>query len=221
MADDIIDLPRERMLRRGVAAASDEELIGILVGTGVRSFSIRQIAAELVRRSGGLAGLARASPRELAQVTGVGLARATRICAAFELGRRAIEAAIDRTIIARPADVHELLSPRFAGLKQELFVVIGLDVRNQLLEVVECNRGTVNGVEVHPREIFRPLIRMAAAAGVLVHNHPSGDPTPSAEDLELTKRLRAVGEVMGIPIIDHVVIAGTRWRSLAELIGIE
>ncbi|MCX5743335.1 MAG: DNA repair protein RadC [Proteobacteria bacterium] len=217
----MIDLPRERLLRRGVAAASDEELLGLLIGTGVRDHPVRAIARAMLDASDGLPGVARASPRELAQIVGVGLARATRICAAFELGRRAVEAACDRSTVTRPADVFELVAPRLSGQKQEIFLVIGLDIRNQLLEILEVGRGSVHGVEVHPREIFRPLVRMAAAGGVLVHNHPSGDPTPSPEDIDLTRRLREVGTLVGIPIIDHVVVGGRQWRSLAETLGIE
>jgi DNA repair protein RadC len=112
-----------------------------------------------------------------------------------------------------------VLSPRFAGLTQELFVAVGMDVRNGLLDVVEVARGSVANVEVHPREVFRPLIRMAAAGAVLVHNHPSGEPTPSRDDIELTRRLRAVGRVIGIPIVDHVIIGDRQYCSLCEWLG--
>jgi DNA repair protein RadC len=115
--------------------------------------------------------------------------------------------------------VYRVVAPRLAGLAQEVFIVIGVDIRNGLLDVVEVARGSVAGVEVHPREVFRPLVRMAAAGGVLVHNHPSGDPTPSHEDVELTRRLREVGTLLGIPIIDHVVIGERSFRSIAEWMG--
>ena len=104
---------------------------------------------------------------------------------------------------------------------QEVFFAIGVDVRNGLLDVVEVARGSVAAVEVHPREVFRPLVRMAAAGGVLAHNHPSGDPTPSTDDIALTRRLREVGNLLGIPIIDHVVIGDRSFRSIAEWMGIE
>jgi DNA repair protein RadC len=105
------------------------------------------------------------------------------------------------------------------GVAQEVFIVIGIDIRNNLLDVVECARGTVHGVEVHPREVFRPLVRMAATGGIVVHNHPSGDPTPSEDDVALTRRLRAAGDLVGIPIVDHVVIGHGAFRSIAELLG--
>jgi DNA repair protein RadC len=213
------DRPRERMLRRGAQSSSDEELLAILLGTGVRDHPAQMVAGELVRSAGGMAALSRASPRELAQVIGVGAARAARVAAAFELGRRAVEGVQHRESLSRPEDVFRIVSARLAGLAQEVFLVIGVDIRNHLLDVVEVARGTVAGVEVHPREVFRPLIRMAAAGGVLVHNHPSGDPTPSPEDGELTRRLREVGSLLGLPIIDHVVIGDRSFRSLAEWMG--
>ncbi len=213
------DRPRERLWMRGTQALGDEELLAIVLGTGVRARPVREVAAELVRASGGVVAVSRASPRELAQVMGVGAARATRIAAAFELGRRAMECEQHRELVSRPDDVFRIVGPRLAGLQQELFLAIGLDIRNGLLDVVEVARGSVHGVEVHPREVFRPLVRMAAAGAVVVHNHPSGDPTPSPEDVALTERLRAVGEVIGIPIVDHVVVGDRRFTSVAEWIG--
>jgi DNA repair protein RadC len=117
--------------------------------------------------------------------------------------------------------VFRLIQPRVAGLSQELFFVIGVDIRNGLLDVIEIARGSVHGVEVHPREVFRPLVRMAAAGAVLAHNHPTGDPTPSSQDIDLTRRLRDVGNLLGIPIVDHVVIGDTTYRSIAEWLGTE
>jgi len=213
--------PRERLYRRGASSLGDEELLAILVGTGVRDRPARTVVASMVDSVGGLVDVSRASPRELAQVTGIGAARAAQIAAAFELGRRAVEAEHHRTSLGRAEDVFRLVAPRVAGLQQEIFLALGVDVRSGLLDVVEVARGTVNGVEVHPRDVFRPLIRMAAAGAVLVHNHPSGDPTPSYEDVELTRRMRAVGEVLGIPVIDHVVVSERSFRSIAEWLGPE
>jgi DNA repair protein RadC len=165
-----------------------------------------------------VAALARATPAELAVAHGVGAARAARLAAGFELGRRAL-AVRDRAHLADAGAVFRFLRPRVVGLAQEVFLAIGLDARNRIVGEVEVARGLLTGVEVHPREVFRPLIRMAAAGAVVAHNHPSGDPTPSHEDLALTRRLRAVGELVGIPIVDHVVIAGDRYRSIAEWLG--
>jgi len=215
----ISERPRERLWARGVTTIGDEELLSILLGTGVRARPALTVANELVKSSGSVAALSRASPRELAQVTGVGSARAARIAAAFELGRRAIESEHRRELLGAPEDVYRLVGPRVAGIQQELFFVLGVDIRNGLLDVIEVARGSVHTVEVFPREVFRPLVRMAAAGGVLAHNHPTGDPTPSPEDVELTRRLRDVGNLLGIPIIDHVVIGDGKFRSIAEWAG--
>jgi DNA repair protein RadC len=152
-------------------------------------------------------------------VPGVGRARAGRIASAFELGRRALEVAHRRDALIGPEGVFHCVASRLAGVQQEVFLALGIDVRNGLIDVVEIARGTVASVDVHPREVFRPLVRMAAAGAVVVHNHPSGDPTPSAEDVELTRRLQAVGELIGIPVIDHVVVADGRFRSIREWLG--
>ena len=211
--------PRERLWRTGTDALGDDELLGMLLGTGAKHRPVREIAAELLSSAGGVGGLSRASPRELAQISGVGTARAARVTAAFELGRRAVDAIHHRETVGRAEDVYRCVAPRVAGLAQEVFIVLGVDIRNGLLDIVEVARGSVAGVEVHPREVFRPLVRMAAAGGVLVHNHPSGDATPSSEDVELTRRLREVGRLIGIPIIDHVVIGDRSYRSIAEWMG--
>jgi DNA repair protein RadC len=173
----------------------------------------------MLEDAGGLALLSRSTPRELAKLAGIGEARATKLAAAFELSRRAVVASTTRTLVGRPEDVYACVAPMLAGLAQEVFLVIGVDIRNGLLDIVECARGSVIGVEIHPREVFRPLVRMAAAGAVLVHNHPSGDPTPSSEDVELTKRLREAGAMLGIPVIDHVVVGDGVFRSIAEWMG--
>jgi len=216
---DLTDKPRERLWRCGTQSIGDAELIALVLGTGVRDRPVLAVAADLVQSVGGVAALSRASPHELAQVTGIGAARAARIAAAFELGRRAVEVVHHRRTLGRAEDVYRCVAPRLAGLSQEVFIAIGVDVRNGLLDIVEVARGSVAHVEVHPREVFRPLVRMAAAGGVLVHNHPSGDPTPSREDGALTARMREVGRMLGIPIIDHVVIGDRSFRSLAEWMG--
>jgi DNA repair protein RadC len=216
---ELSERPRERLWRSGAQAIGDAELIALILGAGTRARPAVQVAGELVRRGGGLAALSRASPHELAQISGIGDARAARIAAAFELGRRAVERVHHRRHLASAADVHRCVAARLAGVHQEVFLVAGIDIRNGLLDIVEVARGSLAHVEVHPREVFRPLIRMAAAAGVLVHNHPSGDPTPSREDREITLRLREVGHLLGIPIVDHVVIGDRSFQSLAEWLG--
>lgn len=199
-----------------VTRTGDDELLALMLG---RSRAGRTIASALVASAGGLAALSRASPRELAQVRGVSPSSARRIAASFELGRRALGAPEQRERIANADDLHALLAPRVAGLAQEVFIVVGIDIRNRLVDIVEIAKGGLHMVEVHPREVFRPLIRMAAAGGLVAHNHPSGDPTPSLEDIALTRRLREVGGVVGIPIVDHVVLASGAFCSIADHMG--
>lgn len=216
-----IDHPRDRVWRAGPNTIGDRELLALVLGSNLRNRSADELAQIMIEDAGGLAVLARSTPRELAKLAGIGEARAIRLAAAFELARRAVVATQARTLVGRPEDVYHCVAPMLAGLQQEVFLVIGVDIRNGLLDIVECARGSVIGVEVHPREVFRPLVRMAAAGAVLVHNHPSGDPTPSAEDVELTRRLREAGVLLGIPVIDHVVVGDGTFRSIAEWIGVE
>jgi DNA repair protein RadC len=217
---DNVDLPRERLQRHGIHRLTDDELVALVLGTGTRGRPARMLARDVVRRAGGLAALSRATVAELVTGDGVGAARAAQLAAAFELGRRALEDdASARPMVIEPADIFRRLRPRLGGLVQEHFIAIAIDRRNRVIGEFEIARGLVDGVEVHPREVFRPLIRVAAVAAVLAHNHPSGDPTPSNEDLALTHRLRQAGDVLGIPIMDHVVITGDSFRSIAEWQG--
>lgn len=202
---------REQLIEDGAERLADAELIAVVLGTRGT-----EVARAALAHCGGLRELARASPLELAAVTGVGPARATRLAAAFALGRRAVEARCRAPAVAGPEDVFARAWPRVAGLRQEVFVALGLDARNRVVADVEVARGHLTGVEVHPREVFRPLIRAAAATAVVVHNHPSGDPAPSADDIALTERLRAAGDLIGIPLVDHVVVGDGAYVSLAE-----
>lgn len=217
----VSDQTRDRVWRAGPTAIGDRELLALVLGSSLRNRTADALAEMLIDEAGGLAILSRSTPRELAKLAGIGEARAIRLAAAFELARRAVVATQTRTLVGRPEDVYHCVAPMLAGLAQEVFLVIGVDIRNGLLDIVECARGSVIGVEIHPREVFRPLVRMAAAGAVLVHNHPSGDPTPSAEDVELTRRLREAGALLGIPVIDHVVVGDGAFRSIAEWIGAE
>lgn len=215
------DQPRERLARSGSQSLSDAELLALLLGTGIRDRPVLAVAADLVQTIGGVGALSRASPRELGQVSGVGEARAARISAAFELGRRAVELVHHRKTLINAADVYRVVSPRLCGLSQEVVLIIGVDIRNNMLDIVEVARGSVFHVEVGPREVFRPLIRMAAAGGILVHNHPSGDPSPSAADREMTRQLRTIGHMLGLPIVDHVIIGDHGYRSVGEWMGVD
>ncbi len=213
----IDDRPRERLYAHGNDRVSDAELIALILGTGMRGKSAVRLAEEVLADSGGVAALARVSPLELTQVTGIGRARAARLAAAFALGLRAV--AVRTTpaeVVSCASDVYERVWPRLVGVSQEVFLVLGIDARNGVVAELEVARGCLTGVDVHPREVFRPLIRMAAAAVIAVHNHPSGEPSPSPEDLALTERLRTVGELIGIPLVDHVIVAARGFCSIAE-----
>jgi DNA repair protein RadC len=211
--------PRERLLRHGGDPLSSEELIALVLGTGAPGRSAVEVARLLLRETGGLVDLARANPRELARVHGIGAARAARLVAAFQLGKRAMVEPASKIVVREASDVHRHLRPRLQGMTQEVFVVLALDARNAVLDEIEVARGSLTGVEVHPREVFRPLIRQAAAAAVVAHNHPSGDAQPSPSDIALTRRLRLAGDLVGIPILDHIVIGGDDFTSVADLLG--
>jgi len=206
--------PRERMMLYGRAALADLELLALVLGGGrstERSF-------ELLHAFGGLLGLDRASPEELCDVPGIGLAGAAAVCGALELGRRAGRLTLPHAeMIRRPEDVAAFVQATFGAEEEEHFAVLGLDARQRVRLVRRVAVGTVAQVDVHPREVFRPLLRGAAHSVILVHNHPSGEATPSHADLELTQRLVEVGRLVGIPVLDHLVVTRDAYVSLAEL----
>ena len=217
---DHLQQPRERLISYGGDRMSTEELLAVVLGTGTRGKSAAVLAGCILGSVGGLVSLARATPRELVAVSGIGSARATRIVAGFHLCRRSLDMQQPGgAAVSAPGDVFRRLRAKMAGLAQEIFVVLALDVRNVVIDEIEVARGHLYGVDVHPREVFRPLIRQAAAAAVVAHNHPSGDPTPSQEDIELTRRLRQVGELVGIPVLDHIVIGDASYTSIGELLA--
>lgn len=215
----LVDKPRERLLRDGVAGISDAELLALLLGSGVRDRSVVQVAEHMIRAIGGVASLASASPQELAQIRGVGAARAARIAAAFELGRRAAAQREQRIPLGSAEEVFAFTSARLAREPQEVMLVLGVDTRNHWIDTVEIARGGPATSTTEPRSVFRPLLRMAAAGGVVVHNHPSGELTPSADDCAFTRHLRALGWLLALPIIDHVIVTATAYCSLAEWMG--
>jgi len=213
--------PRERLLERGADALASSELLAVILGTGVAGRSATELGSRLLEHAGSLAALSRADARELAAVHGIGVARATRLAAAFQLGQRAVAEPLPGQIIRSSHDIYHHMQPRLRGLLQEVFIVIALDARNAIMTEVEIARGSLTSVDVHPREVFRPLIRLAAAGAVVCHNHPSGDPTPSPDDVALTRRLRRAGNLVGIPVLDHVVVGAEGYASIGELMGAE
>lgn len=209
--------PRERLMSHGSRALSDAELLAIVLGSGASGMSVIDVAHSLLARGGGLGGLARSSLDELRDQAGVGVARGAAVLAAMELGRRAVgERPARGRRIASAAEVWMHLRARLSACAVEEFWALALDVRHRVLWEACLARGSLTGVEVHPRDVFRPLIRGGAAAVVFCHNHPSGDPAPSRQDLELTMRLRDVGDLCGIAVLDHVVVGADGYTSLAQ-----
>lgn len=209
--------PRERLVAHGPRPLSDAELLAIVLGSGVMGMNAVEVAQALLTFSGGLAGLARASIEELRGQPGVGPARAAAVLAALEIGRRSVGERPERgRRIGSASDVWMHLRARLAACAVEEFWALALDVRHRLLWEACLARGSLTGVEVHPRDVFRPLIRGGVAAVIFCHNHPSGDPSPSRQDLELTARLREVGDLCGIAVLDHVVVGADGFTSLAQ-----
>ncbi len=212
------DRPRERLGTLGPAALTTPELLAVLIGTGSAGQDVMAVAQALLAESGGsLRHLAARPAVEWQRIPGLGPAKAARLLAALELGVRAAQEERPlRPRIHDPADVVRLVAPRLRDLAVEEFHLLALDSQSQVLRTVLVTRGLLNSSLVHPREVFRPAIVEAAAGVIVVHNHPSGDPTPSAEDRAVTRQLRAAGQLLDIPLYDHVIVAGDRWTSLAQ-----
>ena len=205
--------PRERMMLFGREQLADVELLALILGGG-RAVP-RGMA--LFQEAGGLLGLQGAGPRQLCQTPGIGLAGATAVCAAFELGRRVSRLYLPfAQTISGPEDVADFLRASLGNSNQETFLILGLDARHRLQLVRTVAVGSVAAVHVHPREVFRPLVQAGLHSVILVHNHPSGEPDPSDADLVLTHRLAGVGLMMDIPVIDHLVVTRNEVVSLAE-----
>ncbi len=209
--------PRERLLRSGPSALTDAELLAIVLRTGSRRQNAVELARSVLENARSLRGLGRLSLFDLVALCGVGRAKAAGIVAAVELGRRVQAAGDEETPVLRtPADVAQRMIPALRDRDCEVFVVLILDARNALQAEVEISSGTLTASLVHPREVFRAAIERRAASIIAVHNPPSGNPEPSREDLDITRQLAGTGRVIGIPLHDHLIVAGTRYTSLAE-----
>ena len=209
--------PRERLRELGPAALSSSELVTILLRTGRQGESVLNMSASLVSRSGGLAGLARVSFSELCQVDGISEAKASQVLAALELGRRMVSLhSEDRPVIATPRDVMNLLGADMSTLDQEHLRVICLSTKNEVKAIHQVYVGNVNASIVRVSEIVRPAIRDNCPSIVVVHNHPSGDPTPSPEDAAVTTQIREGATLLDIELLDHIVIGGNSYASMKE-----
>jgi DNA repair protein RadC len=211
------DLPRERLRSLGSEALSDAELVALLLRTGGGGRDAVATARLLLERSQGLLGLARFSRFERHGIPGLGPAKCASLAAAVELGRRLQGRRLRAgERIRGPAEIHLHFHPRLRDCERERFLAILLDSRHRVLREVTISQGTLTASLVHPREVFRAAVRESAAALVLVHNHPSGDPTPSGEDREVTRRLCEAGRIVGIRVLDHVVVAERGYFSFCE-----
>ena len=210
--------PRERLKEFGPKSLSNTELIAILLRTGVKGENVLSLSSRLLARFGGLPGLGRATFGELCGERGLSEAKACQLLAALELGRRFVSLAPEeRMVISSPQDVANLLVADMAVLEQEHLRVLLLNTRNEVLSIQEVYVGNVNSSVVRPAEVFRPAVRDNAPSIIVVHNHPSGDPTPSSEDVTITRELVSAGGLLGIELLDHVIMgSGNRYVSLNE-----
>ncbi|MDA8441391.1 MAG: DNA repair protein RadC [Peptococcaceae bacterium] len=210
-------MPRERMATLGTTALSNSELLALVLGSGNRRENALDMSARILADAGGWRGLAGLSLGELENIVGIGRAKACQIQALLEIGRRMATAVPEtRPTVRCPDDAANLVMEDMRYLDREHFRLMALNSKNQVLGVVPVAVGSLNAAPVHPREVFKEAIRRSAAAIILLHNHPSGDPTPSREDVEVTKRLAEAGHLLGIEVFDHLVIGDKRYVSLKE-----
>lgn len=211
------DRPREKLQRVGATALGDNELLAVVFGHGRANASALDLANAVLTAVAGLDRLARARYDELRRIPGIGAARAAQIVAAVELGRRTLtRVGRERIQITSPRVLAEMLLPQYGSRAVEQFGVVLLDTKHRVLRTTVVTVGTVDASIVHPREIFREAASAGAAAMVLFHNHPSGDPEPSQDDVVLTRRVAAAGILMGIDVVDHVILADARYCSMRE-----
>jgi len=211
------DRPRERLLRQGAESLSNQELLAILLRTGTKEESVLVLANRVLNVFERLHHLKHATIEEMVAIKGIGEVKAIQLLAAIELGRRLAQKQNDEKFTIRsPQDAAAYLMPDMTSLNQEHFVVLFLNIKNQVIHKQTIFIGSLNASIVHPREIFREAVKRSAASIICAHNHPSGVPTPSSEDIEVTKRIEEAGYIIGIELIDHVIIGDHQFISLKE-----
>ncbi len=210
----VVDRPREKLARVGAEALGDNELVALLIGSGMRARNALIVAQDVIAAGDGVAGLARMGIDELCRIKGVGQSRASRLLAAIELGRRALFGDRGRRPqMLTTADLVRYLLPRYSGFSVERFGVLLLDQRQRVIRSAILSTGTIEGSVSHPRDVFRVAMLGSASRVVVFHNHPSGDPTPSETDKLVTRRLAQAGELMGMELMDHIILAGRTFYS--------
>jgi len=208
--------PRERLIKHGAESLSNAELLAIILRIGTKEDNVINLSNRILRDYT-LPQLSRAGVSELSKIHGIKTAKATQVVACFELARRLesySETAKPR--IKTPEDAYKLIAPKLRNLKKETFKALYLDTKNQLIREETISIGSLDASVVHPREVFKTAIQESASSVILAHNHPSGDPEPSREDIELTRRLREAGSIMGIEVLDHIIVGDGRYISLNE-----
>ena len=211
------DRPRERLLEIGASHLSNQELLAILLGSGTKQESVTDLAQRVLIHFEGLMLLKGATVEELTSIRGIGVAKAVIILAAIEIGKRMQQMKpAERYIIRSPEDGADFVMEEMRDLKQEHFICLFLNTKNQVLHRQTVFIGSLNASIVHPREVFKEAVKRSAASIICAHNHPSGDPTPSQEDIQVTRRLQECGKMIGIELLDHLVIGDRKFISLKE-----
>jgi DNA repair protein RadC len=210
-----VDRPREKLVQKGSSALSDAELLAVILGRGTRGANVLTIADEILKHYG-TAQFPSIALKDLEMTKGIGMAKACQLLACVELGRRIFRSEDEPSIAIRRPEDAATLSKELSAARKEHFCTLYLDTRNRVIKKETISIGTLNASLVHPREVFQPAVECSAASVILVHNHPSGDAEPSREDLLLTKRLVSAGEIMGIDVLDHVIVAKRSFVSLKE-----
>ncbi|MEN3039375.1 MAG: DNA repair protein RadC [Candidatus Kryptonium sp.] len=210
--------PREKFIKYGPRFVSNAELLAILIGSGTKKVSALDLANKILSDAGSLRELARKDLGDLKKYKGIGLKKAVVISAAFELSRRIQSEPIsERPQITSPEDIAKIFIPRLSDLNKEILIVVLLNTANRIIKEIVVSEGNLNSSVIHPREVFKPAIDELSASIILVHNHPSGNPEPSRMDIEVTKQIYQAGEIIGIKLLDHIIIAGDKFSSMARL----
>jgi DNA repair protein RadC len=209
--------PRERLLKHGPSAMSEAQLLAIILRTGGGGRSALDVGMDLLKTFSSLSELAQASLPEMSRIKGIGKAKAAQVKAALEIGRRLHqEPSAKGPAFASGQDVYNYFHPRMHGLRKEVFHCILLDIKNRIIRELKISEGTLTASLIHPRESYRDAIKESAASVIFVHNHPSGDPTPSREDILITEKLASAGEMLGIKMLDHIIVADGGYTSMLE-----